>query len=257
MLFTQEQKNHVGNLIIGALVVLIIFLAALSLTTFKEMRYVGTSGDVSNTLTFSGEAEIRVEPDIANISFSVEEESESVSDAQEIVSEKISVILDGLDDLGLEEKDIRTSSYTTNPRYDWNDGERKLRGYIVRQSVNLIIRGIDDTNNVIALLGGEEVSNLSGPYFEVEDEEGYDRLARKEAIAAARKKAEELASDLGVRLIRIVSFNENGNNGSIEPYAYAESASFDLGGSNIKSLPEIPTGENVITARVTITYEIQ
>ncbi len=255
MLFTQEQKQYVGHLLVAALVLLIVFLGALSLNAFKNIKYVGTGGDVPNTLTFSGEAEVRIEPDIANISFAVEEINSDVSVAQEIVSEKISNILSRLEDMGIKEKDIRTSSYNTNPRYDWDDGERTLEGYSVRQNIDIIVRDIDDTSDIIGMLGEEKVTNLSGPYFEVEDQESYERIARKKAIDAAREKAEELADDLGVRLVRVVSFNENGNGGYPQPYAYAESASFDM--AAVKASPEIPIGENVVTARVTITYEIQ
>ena len=259
MLFTKDQNQYVGNLVIIVLVTLAIFLVAMSFNAFKSSRYIGTGGDVPNTLTFSGETEVRNHTDMAKNSFSFEKESDVVADAQEFVSEKISSTLKSLDSLGIKEKDIRTSSYNTNPRYDWNDGEQKLKGYVVSQSVDVIIRDISKTNAVVALLGEMGVTNLSGPYFDVEDKESYERLARKEAINAARAKAEELADDLGVKLIRIVSFNEGGNDTSYpQPYMTArnEMVSMDAAGAP-KASPEIPIGENVVTANVTITYEIQ
>jgi uncharacterized protein YggE len=259
MLFTQEQKPFVSHLLLAALVLLVIFLGVLSINTLKKTKYIGTGGNLPNTLTFTGNAEVRVEPDMANISFSVDEENEDVTQAQEVVSAKISNILERLQELGINTKDIRTSSYSTNPRYDWNEGERILTGYVARQNIDLIVRNIEDTSLIVGLLGEADVTNMSGPYFEIEDEEKYERIARRDAIAAAKEKAEELAEDLGVKLIRIVSFGENGGMDYPQPYDYAESLSFDGSVQTKQSVPspEIPSGESIISATITITYEVQ
>lgn len=256
-LFTKEQKGYVGHLLVLGLVLLIILLGALSLQSLKNAKYAGTGGDIPNTLTFTGEAEVRIEPDMARVSFSVEEEADDANDAQEVVNEKIANMLDALEDLNISDKDIKTTYFNTNPRYDWNEGERILRGYVVTQGIEVIIRDVDSTNEVLGMLVEQGATNLSGPYFEIDDEEAYERVARKQAIKAAREKAEELAEDLGVRLVRIVSFNEGGNGYYPVPYAaMGESLSYDSVATN-KSVPEIPTGENVITSNVTITYEIR
>lgn len=252
MIFTEEQKKYIGPLVIASLAVLVVLLGALALNTLKNSKYIGTGGDIPNTLTFSGQAEIKMAPDLAKITFGVEHEDMVVAVAQEKVSGTISVVLDGLEKLSVEEKDIRTNSYTTNPRYDWNDGTQVLKGYTVRQDVEVIVRDLDDVNRVIALLGESNVTNIYGPSFEIEDKEGVQRLARQEAITIAREKAEELAEDLGVKLVRIVSFTEGATGGYPMPMMAMESSVRDM-----KSSPELPTGENTISAEVSITYEIQ
>jgi uncharacterized protein YggE len=255
-MFTQEQKKYLSGLIIAAVVVGIILLLGLAINAFKQTKYIGLDVESANVLTFSGEAEVRVVPDIANISFSVREEGEDASVAEDVVSEKVSVILDLLDDEGVDEKDIRTQNYNTSPRYDWVDGERILKGYVVNQSISVIVRDIDDAGDIVSLLIDNGADSLNGPQFEVEDDEFYEREARRQAIAAAKEKAEELADDLGVRLIRIVSFNENG--GGFYPQPYMESAAYDAVSLSVqKAGPELPIGENIITASVTISYEIQ
>ena len=78
--------------------------------------------------------------------------------------------------------------------------------------------------------------------------------ARKEAIVNAQSKAETLAKDLGVTLVRITSFSESGNYPG--PIYYAKSTeAFGMGGDN--SAPEVPSGENRIVSNVTLTYEIR
>lgn len=255
-MFTKEQKKYLSGLIIAGSVIGVILLIGLSLNAFKQTKYIGLDVEPANVLTFSGEAEVRVVPDVAKITFSVQEEAQEAKDAEDIVSEKISTLLKLLSDEGVEKKDIRTQNYNTNPRYDWSDGERQFRGYTVNQSISVTLRDIDRAGDIISLLIDNGATSLSGPSFEIENEELYERRARTAAIDAAKQKAQELADDLGVKLVRIVSFNENGE-GISYPQPYAE-ASYDMMAlSAPKAVAEIPTGENIITASVSIGYEIQ
>jgi len=72
------------------------------------------------------------------------------------------------------------------------------------------------------------------------------------AIEAAKAKAEQLAKDLGIRLVRIVNFSEGGN---YPIYGRAEFKA--LSADDAIPLPEIPVGENKIVSNVTITYEVR
>jgi uncharacterized protein YggE len=79
--------------------------------------------------------------------------------------------------------------------------------------------------------------------------------AREEAIKDAKKQAQALAKNLGVKLKKITSFYDNSD--TMYPPYYAEG----MGGAmmskaDMRTSPEIPTGENKITANVSITYEI-
>jgi len=77
------------------------------------------------------------------------------------------------------------------------------------------------------------------------------KQARAEAINKAKTKARELASQLGVRLVRITNFSESGVVPIPRYFALEEAAG--MGGGEI---PQIETGENKISVTVTITYEI-
>src|SRR5690606_38170187 len=99
------------------------------------------------------------------------------------------------------------------------------------------------------------VTDIYGPNFTVDDETELKREARQKAIEDARAKARQLADDLDVRLVRVVSFSENG--GGYYPM-FARGAAMDMAvSSEAKAAPELPTGENTITSYVTITYEIR
>ena len=68
--------------------------------------------------------------------------------------------------------------------------------------------------------------------------------------------AKELASQLGVTLVRIVSFSENGSYPPIYYDKMGLSAAGGRGGAEATSVSVAP-GETRIVSNVTITYEIQ
>lgn len=228
-----------------------------------------------NTISVSGTADVSAVPDVARFSFTVLENAKSTEEAQATINEKVSRILDGIEEAGVEEKDIKTNSYRITPRYEYvrtvkpaidiavdgtefypgNDRTRKQTGFDVSQSITVTARDFDTIPDILAVLGGTGVENLNGPNFEIDKPEELQEEAREQAIDEAKEKARRLAKDLGVRLGDIVSFNENNGGWYPEPYARMEAASFAMDDAGFA--PELPTGENEISSSVTITYEIK
>ena len=159
-------------------------------------------------------------------------------------------------------QDIKTVNASFNPKYEYKTigcsqyncpGNNVIVGYEAYESISLKIRNTDDTGKIMQDLGTLGVTELSGPNFTVDNEDGLKVTARKSAIDDAKNKAKVLAKDLGIRLGKMTSFNEGGN---YPVPMYAKSAMMDsaVGASAPASLP---VGENTISSDVTITYEIR
>ena len=73
----------------------------------------------------------------------------------------------------------------------------------------------------------------------------------------AQRKAEELASDLGVALSRIVSFTEGEGGAPPMPYMMEKFGRGGDAGVAVSAAPELPVGENIYRSTVSITYEIE
>ena len=128
-----------------------------------------------------------------------------------------------------------------------------LVGYEVTQSLEVKIRDMEKIGNIIegaTAAGANEVGSLQ---FTVDKEEEFKKQARKEAIEKAKAKAEELASQLGVNLVKITNFSES----SVIPYFYGLEKAAAPAGMGAGETPQIETGENKIEVTVTITYEIR
>jgi len=256
-------------LLVGAL--LSFFLLAKTLVTLKEYATVGRDYPAQNVITLSGKGEVVAVPDLAEITFEVREEAKEVPDAQKKVTDKMNAVIAELKAAGIAERDIKTASYNIYPKYEYRreicpaggdcyyplPGRQVIVGYEAAHGLQVKVRKVADAGSILAKLGSLKVSNLSGINFSIDNEEELKAEARRKAIADARKKAENLAKDLNVRLVRIVDFSESG---SYPPIYYARSeAALNKAGALGAPIPppEVPTGENKIISNVSITYEIR
>lgn len=224
------------------------------------------------TINVEGVAEVTAVPDVGSFRFTVEAEAEDVAEAQKLSGEKINDIMTYLkSEGGVEEKDIKTTGYNAQPRYEYRrenclngfgcDNERVLMGYVVTQNVQVKVRDTAKAGELVGGVGSRGATNMSGLSFEVDDVEALKEEARLAATADAKEKAKRLAQELDVRLGDVVSFNDGSNGGGYPMPMMERSMAMDasFGGEMEEKMfaPEIAVGEDTITARVTITYQIK
>ena len=250
------------NLIIILVVILSIFLLVLTISNIvgiqnkvKQGKYIGQDVESRSTISVAGTGEVYAKPDLALVSFSVVIEAKTVGEAMSQNTEKMNNIISFIKEQGVESKDLKTTSFNIYPRYDYDrsssiypSGKRVLVGYEVTQQLEVKIRDLDKTGQIIEGAANNGANQIGSLQFTVENEDELKKQARKEAIEKAKAKAEELAGQLGVKLVRIISFSEGG----YVPIFYSESAIKGIGGG----APDIEIGENKISVNVSITYEI-
>ena len=262
--FTEKYHTIIIRLIVGVGILLALFLLAATVVKLKEYRFVGSGVTATNTITVSGNGKIDRLPDTAKVSFTIMDEQKDVKLAQDNVSKKMDAVTKSLKALGIDDKYIKTDSYNSYPQYDYVNTIRcitvpcptndtpVLRGYQVSHNVTINIKQLDIVPQVLGALADAKVTNISGPNFGFEDDKAVAREARDLAIADARTEADKLARALGVRIVRIVSFSEQG--GMYPMYARDMVAA---GAPEKVTAPTLPIGEQNITANVTVVYEIQ
>jgi hypothetical protein len=254
------------NRILGSAV---LTLAALALLSYALLNFqmAKTSYPMPTNISVNGEGEAQAIPDIGQFSFSVMAEGATASEAQEVSGTKINDIIAYLKAEGVEEKDIKTRDYYLNPRYRFESrpcvfgsycppGEQVADGFDVSQTIEVKVRDTGKAASLIAGVGEKGVTNISGLNFIVDDQSAVKAEAREKAIADAKAKAEKLAADLGVTLVRMTSFYEIENYPG--PYPYYDKVSAvaeaDMGGFDGA---ELPMGENTTKVQVNISYEVR
>ncbi len=246
---------------------LALFLFSKTISEIKGWALIGKDIAPQTTITVSGKGDVVVKPDMATFSFSITEESLVVGDAQDKVAKSEKEVLSFLEKAGVAKDDIKVSGYNIYPRYEYRTaatsalypypqpgGKQILAAYVVAESVEVKVRKTADAGKIIGSMGELGVTNISSLTFSVDKEEDVIAQAREKAIDDARAKAKRLAKDLGVSLVRVVSFSENGN--FPVPIYYGKTASMGMANAEA-STPELPSGTNKITSQVSITYEIR
>lgn len=253
----------------AALILLGVFLAVLTIAQLKGLNYIGTGVSATNTISVSGEGEVFAVPDTAEFSYTVQDIQKDVQSAQATVAKKGNDILAYLKSQGIDEKDIQTTDYSVYPQYDYVNtpcpmssdgssypcgGKQVLRGYQASETVTVKVRDADKAGALLSGVGSKGATNVSSLSFTVADQKALEVQARGKAIADARAKADELAKQLGVSLVRVVGYAEGGD-GRVY---YAKAMDMAVGGApSAAPAPEISMGQNKITSSVTISYEIR
>jgi uncharacterized protein YggE len=244
-------KNSVKILIGAVLVVLTVFIAAKAI---NEIRNEGkTIQDVQNTIAVSAEGKIFAKPDIGEINLGVTNEAKTVAEAQKKSTDAINKIMDFLKNSGIEDKDIKTTNYSIYPVYDYTERKQVLRGYSVSQSLDIKIRDLAKSGDIISGAANNGANVIGGLNFTIDDLDVVKEQARQEAIKKAQVKAKVLASELGIKLGKLVSFSESGG----YPIYYEKSMALGIGGGESVPSPSIPTGENEIIVSVNLVYKIK
>lgn len=264
---TLTTNPRFRNTLIALMVLLVALVAIKIIRESKELSYVGKSQTVQNMITVSGKGEVLATPDIASFSFTVSEEAPVVSDAQKKATEKTNAILAYIKKSDIADKDIKTSSYTIYPRYDYQNasqnapyyvpGKQVLAAYVVSQTIEVKVRKMEAAGSILTGIGEFGADNISGLTFSVDKQEELARDARDKAITDARDQAKKLANALGVHLGSITSFYESN---PYQPMYYAKEMMSSAVGNDGRGgavPPQLPAGESKITSNVTITYEIK
>lgn len=258
-------KGHIQLLLTLILVGALCALAAYTHLTLKEARGI-YAGDTS--ISVQGTGEVLAKPDVGEFSFSVRAEGETAGEAQENSAESINSILSYLQEAGVEDKDVKTQNYNLNPKYRYEErvcafntycppGESVIDGYEVSQNVSVKVRDLEAAGDLISGTGDRGATNISGLNFTIDDEDALKAEARVKAITDAKEKAKKLADDLGMRVVKISSFYEQGGDYYPE-YDRAFGGDVAFSESSVANLaPNLPVGENTIRSNVTLTVELR
>lgn len=260
------QESYMRKIVAVLGIVAIVALAAYTYYTIKQAKYMYQG---PTTISVTGEGEVLATPDVATFTFTVEAKETDASTAQSKAAETMNTILAYLKEAGVEEKDVKTEYYNLTPRYEYpeivcsewgycppRNGEPKLIGYQVSQSVSVKVRDTKKAGEIISNVGGKGAMNVSGLSFIIDDTDALKAEAREKAIEDAREKAKVLAENLGTRIVRMNGYWEEENG---YPMAYGMGGGMEMMDSSmsLKVAPELPMGENNITVRVNISYEIK
>ncbi|QDG76567.1 SIMPL domain-containing protein [Labrenzia sp. PHM005] len=228
-------------------------LAAVALSPLPAKSEEASAG--FGTITMEGQGSVTVAPDMAVITARVVTVAKTAAEALAGNTSDISKVIDQIKATGVKAKDIQTSGFAIYPRYERvtdNSGRQPdITGYEVRNGVEVNVRDLVKLGDLLSKVVDSGANSVDGVRFQVSDPDEKLDEARKEAVAAARHKAEIFAAAAGVDLGSIVSISETGIQMPRPVMMRAESMMM------AKAAPvPVEAGEETISASVTIQWQL-
>lgn len=204
-------------------------------------------------ITASGQGELRVAPDVADISIAVSHTDKSVAKARERVEAVTIKVIEAARAHGLSDADIRSSQLTIAPDYAWEDGRRRLRGQRVERRVQLHLKDLDRYSALLDAVAEAEVSRLHQTSLGFSDRPALEREALVLAVQAARQRAEAMAGAANARLGTVYQIVENG--GGHAPQPMMRAMAMDKSESS-ESAPML-FGEETLVKNVSVIWYLE
>ena len=255
----EKEINHI-EVSKQLFILLIVFLVGL--TAFWGVRiaemYNNIQGDYPREITVEGEGKAYAAPDMATLHLGVNTEAKTSEAAVEKNTEKMNGVLEAVKASGVEQEDIQTTNYYLSPKYEWSkDRGSYTDGYSLDQSLTIKIRDLENVSAVMAAASGAGATTMTGLTFEIEDPDKILEIARAEAVAKAKVKAENIEEQSGLDLGKVVSYYEyqSNNIGYAKGGMYMEEMAMSAGSA--RTAPAIEPGQEEVSITVSITYKLK
>lgn len=180
------------------------FLAALALVIATSFARAQQAAPEPPLVTTSGTAEIKVVPDLADLSFEVEVRNADLAAARKEQTARATKVLAALRAAGVEEKELQSADISISPNFTENQRERvetaKVRFFSVSQRISATLHDVKKVPDAIAAAVNAGATGVDGVNLRSTELRKHRDEARGKAIKAAKEKAVALAGELGAKV---------------------------------------------------------
>src|SRR5690606_23521744 len=160
------------------------------------------------TVSTTGQAEISMAPDQAWVTVGIEARAQKPQDAQRQAAEVMNRVHAQLEALGMPAAAIKTVSFNLNADWDYSNNQRRLRGYVI---TNLVEVRVDDITKVADVLDRSIAAGgnaIHGVRWDIKDREKVERDALRQAVEDARARADVAVTAAGGTLGPVATITE-------------------------------------------------
>ena len=213
------------------------------------------------TVSVTGYGQAEGTPDLANAQLGVSIVDPDIGKAINEANAAIERITNAVVAQGVSSNDVLTTNYSVwseevyDPQTGMPTGETRYR---VDINLAITVREVHRMGDLIAVGLDAGATNISGINFTIDDTAALEAVARDNAIADVRDRAEKLAQGLGMTLGNPLSVGE-GSAGAPGPiYSYGLKGDVGMGGGGVGAgVPSIISpGQTTIGVQVTVIYEL-
>ena len=246
------KKNMV--LLIATLVVLTVLAVAF---TANAPVSEATESSYERLVTVNGEAKLKIEPNMAILSVSVQTENKLATAAASQNAVKMDAVIEALVDAGIDRDTISTEGYNLYEMTHWNEGQMYHDGYRVNNNIKFETMDIDQVGSYFDVAIEAGANSVNSPQFTLADQDQVKLDLLELAMENAILKADVLVNSAGAARGVVVTINENSISGSF--YRTVDYAMEMDKTSMAGAVPVTPiqAGDLELSAYVTVTFAIQ
>ena len=203
-------------------------------------------------INVSGEGKIKVTPDQAAITVSIETKGTKAADVKEENDIKMDAILKFIKKATIAKEDFQTLRVSLNPNYDY---EKKKHNYIATQSLQILLKDLYKYDELMEGLVNEGINRIDNVEFKSSKMKQLQSDARKLAVKDAKTKAEDFVSVLGQKVGKAILISDNSQAYNPQPRMYAMKA---MAMDGVEAPREtLAVGEIEITANVSVSFILE
>ena len=204
------------------------------------------------SINVSGEGKVKVAPDQASISISIETKGSKANDVKQQNDKKMDAILKFIKNSNIAKEDYQTQRVSLNPNYDY---EKKKYSYIAIQTLQILLKDLSKYDVLMEGLVDQGINRIDNVEFKSSKMKELQSDARKLAVKDAKAKAEDFVSVLGQKVGKALLISDNSQSYVSQPRIYAMKSSMVMD----ESVPRetLAIGEIEIMANVSVSFILE
>jgi hypothetical protein len=244
---------------------LTLFVFALFASSIPaQAQFLANSG--ANSISVSGEAEVRVVPDEVILTLGVQTFDKILKSAKNLNDERIKKTILVAIGYGVPAEYIQTDYIGIEPRYDDYNNPIHLLGYAVRKTMVIRLKEISKFEDLLSDALEAGVTHVQGIEFRTTELRKHRDRARSLALKAAQEKAELLASGAERKIGKALSIGEASfgywsSYGSWWGHRYggwaSQNVSQNFGGASMNTDSALSPGQISIRATVSASFALE
>lgn len=246
---TKQQWRYV---MIGVAICAMLFVTV----GLKPQATVAEETDWPRRVSVSGEAKIKMAPNLAILSVAVQTEDKSATKAASSNADKMDAVIKALKKAGIDEDTIETNGYNLYEINHWDDGQRIKDGYRVSNNISFQTEDLEHLGDLFDVAIQAGANSVNSPQFTVADQDQLKLDLLEMAMKNAQSKANVLVESVEASLGPVITINENSISGSW--YRTANYA-MDMAKAEVAAPVSTPiiAGDLELTAYVNVVFAIQ
>jgi uncharacterized protein YggE len=207
------------------------------------------------TVTVLGRAVVRVPPDEAHLSLTVEATRASAGEALEDVSGGARRLVELCDELAISaERRVTTGASVSEHVEHDREGRRQHRGYRASNTLALRLADAELVGKVLQQAVESVSARVAGPWWSIAVDNPAHLEAARLAAVDARERAAAYAEALDARLGAITAVREPGTRRPPEP---EPRAMYRMADASFEAAAPIEAGEQELTAAVEVEFALE